>query len=374
MITLKMKYLVPAVALLSMLSANPVLAGTKVVASGSGHSLVIKSDGSVWGWGANSRGELGDGTTVAVQSSPVRAIASGARDIAANNGSSYVLKADGTLWSYGYNASGQLGIGGYVNQLVPQQITTLTNVVAVAADSVSALALRSDGTVWTWGPGSSGQLGNGTFITKSPTPVQVVNLTNVVAIAAGGSTAHFALKDDGTVWAWGSNASYTLGVSDSTFKSAVPIQVNGLSGIIAIAASGIHAIALKSDGTVWTWGKNELGALGTSSETYRYIPAPVVNLTTIKAIVAGSAATAALDTNGDLWSWGKNSNCGQIGDGTQTDRYAPVKTSLTGITQVSAGSCRRLAIGNDGTVWRWGAADGFYGATLSPVPVQGLTP
>lgn len=256
------------------------------VAAGWGHAVALKNDGTVWTWGHNVDGQLGDGTT-ATRLTPGRVAGlSNIIGIAAGWWHTVALKSDGTVWAWGWG-----------NNYTPTQVSGLTGIVAIAAGWRHTAALKSDGTVWTWG-GS---------------PRQVSGLSNVVSIAAGwGYTV--ALKNDGTVWAWGDNSSGQLG-DGTTTNRGTPVQANGLGNVAAIATGSWHTVALKNDGAVWTWGYNEDGQLGNGVTTNRTTPGPVTNLTGIIAVAAGAHHTVALKSDGTVWAWGFNDD-GLLGDGT----------------------------------------------------------
>ncbi|NBV87504.1 MAG: hypothetical protein EBS01_14835, partial [Verrucomicrobia bacterium] len=173
-----------------------------------------------------------------------------------------------------------------------------------AAGAHSSVVLKSDGTVWTAGDNSCGQLGNGNF-TPSPSPTQVQGLSDVCFVASGYHHV-LALKKDGTVWAWGNNADGELGTGTAQNICNKPEQVSSLSGIIAVAAGGFHSLALKDDGTVWAWGYNALGALGTGGTLGSTIPVQVFGLNGIKAIAAGYLHSLALKSDGSVWVFGNN--------------------------------------------------------------------
>ena len=278
--------------------------------------------------------------------------------------------------------------------LRPIQVPDLSGVVAVAADGGGVyagsgghiVALRSNGTVWAWGFNSAGQLGNDTA-TNSAIPVQAMGLNDVVAVAAG-SVHTVALKRDGTVWTWGSNSRGQLGDGTSTGRRT-PVPVNGLlnvrNGVVAIAAGEGHTVALQGDGTVWTWGLDNVGQLGDGTPGgTQFLPVQVPGLSGVITVAAGGNYTVALRDDGTVWAWGLNSS-GELGDGTTTDRAAPVQVTgpggidfLSGIVAVAAGRDHTLALRNDGTVWAWGRSqygglgDGTNSGTrLTPVQVQG---
>ena len=270
------------------------LSGIVAVAAGENHSLALKSDGTVWAWGDNFRGQLGNGTNIASDIPVQVRMIDGVIAISAGLGHSLALMSNGTVWAWGSNDFGELGNGTKANSIIPVHVTGLHDVITIAGGGNYSLALKSDGTVWTWGTNLYAELGNGTLWNCiSITPGQVTSLSGVVAIAAG-VTHRMVLKSDGTVWGWGFNQRGQLG-NGTTFDSRTLVQVLGLSGIIAISAGLDHSMALKSDGTVWAWGNNQFGQLGdSSSATLRIIPFQVSGLTNITAIAAGYWNSLAL--------------------------------------------------------------------------------
>ncbi|MDL1978671.1 MAG: M64 family metallo-endopeptidase [Deltaproteobacteria bacterium] len=285
------------------------------------HTIAVKTDSTVWAWGANWDGQLGDGTTTD-SSLPVQV--SGLADVSAiAGGGSYTiaLKTDGTVWAWGHNLHGQLGDGTTTDRSTPVQVSGLADVSAIAGGGSHTIALKTDGTVWAWGYNWHGQLGDGTT-TDSSLPVQVSGLADVSAIA-GGSYHTIVLKADGTVWAWGYNGSGQLGDGTTTDRST-PVQVSGLADVAAIAGGYSHTIALKTDGTIWAWGWNEYGQLGDGTTTDRSSPVQVSGLSDVAAIAAGGHHTIVLKADGTVWAWGYNGS-GQLGDGTTTHSSMPVQ-------------------------------------------------
>ncbi|GEL75434.1 hypothetical protein MVI01_72180 [Myxococcus virescens] len=314
-------------------------------------SFFLKEDGTLWAWGRNEYGQLGDGTTTA-RFTPVQVHGlTGVAAVAAGNSShSAALKADGTVWTWGYNGNGALGDGTTTNRATPAQVQGLTGVVAVAVGG-HTVAVKSDGTVWAWGWNEKGQLGDGTT-TGRLTPVQVKGLTGVVAVAAT-SYHTVAVKSDGTVWAWGWNEDGQLGDGTTTDR-LTPVQVQGLTGVTAVAVGYYHNVALRSDGTVWAWGWNNYGQLGDGATTNRSAPVQVQELTGVLTVAGGAGHSVALKSDGTVWSWGSNTY-GQLGDGAWTNSFVPVKAqNLTGVVAVSTHSLHTLAMRSDGTVWAWG--------------------
>ena len=298
------------------------------------YSMALKNDGTVWTWGSNETGTLGNGTkenrNIAAQVSGI----SNVKNIAAGAHHVLVLKNDNTVWTWGANNYGQLGTGDNTQSLDPVQITGFENVVAIAAGDDHSLAVKSDGTVWAWGLNDQGELGTGsTTPSTSYEPVQVANLTDVIAVAGGGYKFSLALKEDGTVWAWGYNQWGQLGNGTNT-PSSVPVEVSNLSGITSIAVHGGqgHAMALRNDGTVWCWGYNLFGQLGNGTNADSNVPVQVSGLTDVVAISCGHGYSMARKNDGTVWGWGDNQH-GQLGIGVFAGTYySPVQmTSVCSI-------------------------------------------
>lgn len=308
---------------------NSLTGVTDIVASLAWHVLALKNDSIVWAWGANSKGQLGNGNIIGSNIPVAVSSLSGITAIAAGGEHSLALKNDSTVWAWGYNFYGQLGNGTNTNSNVPVYLSSLTSVTVIAGGAYHSLALKNDSTVWTWGWNNFGQLGNGSYVDSSNIPVAVNSLTGIIAIA-GGDYHSLALKSNGTVWAWGLNGNGELGNGNYT-DSNVPVQVSSLLGITAIATGGEHSLALKNDGTVWAWGGNGEGQLGNGTSTMSNVPVQVNSLIDVTSIVGGSAHNIALKNDGTVWVWGWNSY-GQLGNGTTINSNVPIQ--VTGLCQM----------------------------------------
>jgi len=327
----------------------PGLSGVVAVAAGFWHTLAVKSDGTVWSWGSNNEGELGDGGLVNRRYSPGQVPGlTNVVAVSARRFTSFAIRSDGTLWGWGSNDYGMLGIGNHSsNSKVPVQVPGLTNVVAVSAGEEHTLAVKSDGTVWTWG------LQDRATLTMYLSPVQVPGLTGVIDVATS-THASYALKSNGTVWSWGDNTSGQIGDGTRQRRDS-PIQVKGLTGVSVIAGGDNHALVLRSDGTIWTWGGNRYGARGDGAITLMATPGLVqVNATGALAVAAGTAHSLALLSDGTVWSWGANTS-GQLGDGTTERRSTPAPVvGLQNVIAIAAGAETSMALRDDNTVWTWG--------------------
>jgi len=324
------------------------------------------SRNTVMAWGWNLDGPFGTGTSRSV---PVAVSGlSGVKAISAGSDHSLALLKNGTVMAWGQNDRGQLGNGTNTSNTVPVAVSGLSGVKAIAAGGAGfSLALLKNGMVMAWGANDSGQLGNGSF-TSSNVPVAVSGLSHIRAIAAGGGYFGMALRSNGTVWTWGGNDYGQLGNGSTTEYSPTPAAI-GLSNVTAIAAGDAHALALTSGGTVMAWGYNEWGQLGIGTFTgtgpcfYDLVicspdPVAVSGLSGVKAIAGGAGFSLALLQNGMVMAWGANET-GYLGIGTNTNSDVPA--TVIGLYRVRAiAACRgegahSLALLQDGTVMAWGA-------------------
>ncbi len=287
-----------------------------------------------------------------------------------------------TTWAWGYNHQGQLGYATNnpnKTSAVPTEVTALgSSTLRTAGGNEHSLALKDRGTVWAWGGNGKGQLGTGS-INPSATPVQIGGISNVIAIAAGMETS-LALKSDGTVWAWGDNSSGQLGTLSPPFSST-PVQVAGLTQIKAISAGLNHHLAVKDDGTVWGWGANYNSQLGQVASPPITTPVQIGGISDVVRVDAGYHHSVALKANGTVWTWGSN-GLYQLGTGKtpaqQSFSAVPTQVNVAPAKAIVTWSANTWVLASDGTVWAWGPnsigdlGDGTMTPHASPVKVVGL--
>ena len=314
---------------------RPVLIGTgySAISAGYVHSVALKTDGTLWTWGRNNYGQLGDGTLID-KSSPVQ-IGSNYKAISAGKYGEYgehslALKSDGTLWAWGYNGHGQLGDGTIMTRTIPIKIGS--GFTAISAGGEHSLALKANGTLWAWGFNFYGQLGDESMSDKR-SPVQIGS--DFIAIAAG--VIHsIGLKSDGTLWSWGNGMTGQLGDNTTDTRRDKPVQIGSDFASISTGGSGYfsffncagsYCLAIKTDGTAWTWGYNCYGQLGDgNTNNIHVVPtqivSPLITNPTPNSISAGGDHCFLIAPDGSLWAWGKN-EFGQLGDGTTTNKLIP---------------------------------------------------
>lgn len=264
----------PNTACSAVFARVPVLSAVQAVAAGDEHSAALAAGGAVYAWGNNQYGELGIGsvTTTGCKcvDSPVQAaVPNGITQISAGGRHTAALGDGGSVWTWGWNRYGQLGDGTTADRDLPVQVQGIS-ATAISAGFYHTLAIGTDGSVYAWGRNTFGQLGNGTTH-DSDVPVKVAGLSNAVEIAAGGQFS-MAVLADGTLWTWGDNGYGELGIGSSKTMSAVPVQVTGIAGVKAITAGHKHAAAVDGTGIIWAWGQNADGELGDGTTAGSNVP------------------------------------------------------------------------------------------------------
>ncbi len=359
---------VAAVATLSIISSLAGAVKVTDIAVSHGTSIVLTEGGEVWTWGYEWHGVLGrtldihDPITDQSTPKPVpyrSGNLTGVTDIAAGLAHVVALKDDGTVMTWGYNHYGQLGDGTTTDSMSASgtvslsQVKGLDHVKAVAAGLLYSLALKDDGTVWAWGYNRYGQLGSGEFTRFEKTPVQVEGLSGIAQIYAG-YNHNVAIDGNGNAWAWGSNDLGELG-DGTNVSQCTPIRIAALSGAKDVALGSSYTIALYGDGTVKAWGENYGGWLGDGTTTQKISPVAVKGVDHVNEVATGEGISFASRDDGTVMAWGMN-RAGTIGNGVPDQRvYMPGKIGdMKGIMRFAVGPIHVLGIKEDGSLWGWG--------------------
>ena len=326
------------------------------------YNVALLSDGTLWAWGSNSHGQLGNGTITNI-STPTQVSSDTWIKIAAGDMHVLAIKSNGTLWGWGENSCGQSGIvnGSTSNKLTPTQIGSDSNWSDIFTGYDHSVAIKSNGTIWSWGCNRYGQLGDGTEITPNYIPTQVGNET--WSSVSAGYRHTIALKSDGTLWSWGINGEGQLGHGDEIKKLTPTQEVTGATNWSSVFAGFRFTIALKSDGTLWSWGSNNDGQLGHGDQIEKHTPTQEVtgatnwtnvSLTHYYDMANSDRATIALKSDGTLWYWGETKNSSILFNNVLELTPTQESTGATDWTKISLGSGHLLAIKNDGTLWSGG--------------------
>ena len=374
--------------------ANALVTKVIYISAGSYHSIAVNSNGDLYSWGWNGQGQLGNGTnTDSNVPLPVRAAGTpmaGKKIVHVSTGgnfykgSSLALSSEGKVYSWGANDQGQLGNGTATNSNLPVEVKTEgtpmagKKIIQTAIGVTHSMALDSEGKVYSWGENVNGLLGTGDAIpTLSPVLVRTGGTPmagkKIVQISAGGAHS-MALDSEGNIYAWGWGGEGQLGNGENN-NSNVPILVKkegtGLEGktIKKVMAGGMFSMVLTSDGSLYSWGKNNYGQIGDgTTNNYNLAVAvktegtPMAGKTVVDFSISNEH-TVALTSDGQIYAWGRNES-GQLGDGTNTASTLPVAVRTVGTpfagkkaVQVVAGGwegAHSLALGTDGTVYSWG--------------------
>ena len=301
------------------------------VVAGLSHSVAVKSTGSIWTWGANNFAQLGLGDVNVTRSSPVQIGTNTDWSTRTTCGiyHSMAIKTNNTLWAWGYNFFGTLGAGDAgspTTRSSPIQIGSDTNWSVISCGNYHSVGVKTDGTMYSWGFNSNGQLGLGD-VTNRSSPVQIGTDINWSSVTCGYLSFTIALKSTGSIWAWGSNSSGQLGLGDFTNRSS-PVQIGTDTtwSKICRTIQSTHVLAIKNDGTLWGWGTNSSGQLGLGDVTTRSSPVQVGTDTNWSEVYAGSSFTLGIKTDNTLWFWGTK--------GTGNAGIPPPPTSYSSPVQI----------------------------------------
>ena len=324
--------------------------------------FVLRQDGRLFAWGSSQRLQTLFGNAV-TEGQDAEAgwtnlqaveVMDNVAYVSSGGGHTMILDTDGVLWGVGSNNHGQLGEGTIAQR--PYPIRVMDNVVAVSAGNEHTMAITTDGGLWAWGENGGGQLGDGTNVTQH-SPIRIME--DVIAISAGDRRSA-AITSDGRLWVWG-NCICCMGgmfhevyLSGETIIQGSPGRVNQpwviMYDVVAVsAAEGSHSMAITSDGGLWAWGHNVNGQLGNGFNTNQ--PDPIRVKDNVMMVSVGSSHTAAITTDGVLYTWGNNG--GQLGDGTTATRHLPTRI-MDNVAFVYAGNGHTMAITQDGALWAWG--------------------
>jgi alpha-tubulin suppressor-like RCC1 family protein len=353
---------------------NPI----RAITAGAEHACLLRSDGGVFCWGRNDEGQLGDGTRTP-RSTAVRVPGLTAIAVAAGTRHTCAISADGQVLCWGADDAGQLGDGGGVDRRTPVPVAGLAGATDVAAGDAFSCAVLADGSARCWGDDTYGQLGDATPPAAGARPPATVALTGLRALSAHWQHA-CALRDDETVWCWGSNSFGQLGDGSSDDRSA-PVRAQSLASATRVATGLGHTCAATRADGLYCWGYNKDGQLGSDDPTSATKPTPVTSVPDAIAVAAGAQHTCAVRRGGATMCWGNN-NGGQLGEGTTTALPEPVQVSGPDSgagAAVVAGTLFSCAETRDGAVFCWG--DNHYGQlgigteVVRPraAPVPGLT-
>ena len=315
------------------LTATPFQVGSATswatVSVGNGPACATRTDGTLWCWGDNTYGELGTGDTTSEVAPTQVGSATSWATVSVSSGDTgpftCATRTDGTLWCWGNNGSGQLGTGDTTNRLTPTQVGSATSWATVSTDQDDTCATRTDGTLWCWGDNTYGQLGTGDTASEL-TPTQVGAATSWATVSVGNAFA-CAVSTGGTVWCWGYNGSGQLGTGDTTNR-LTPTQVGSAISWAAVSArGGDNTCATRTDGTLWCWGDNGDGQLGIGNTTSELTPTEAGSATSWTTISGGFLYyECATRTDGTLWCWGFNGS-GQLGTDNNTTELNPTEVS-----------------------------------------------
>ena len=344
-------------------SAIPIQIGSAsnwtAISAGDNHSVAVNSDGKLYAWGQNTSGELGNGTTD-TRTVPVQenTFATDWSQVSAGLGFTVAIKTDGSMWAWGYNYYGQFGNG---KDGANENTNTIAvegpagNWTSVTTGSRYTVAIKSDGSMWAWGKGDSGQLGEGLIVNENSPVQENTNAMNWLEVSAG-NNHNLALNSLGELYAFGENTYGQIGDS-SNGRSLVPKRIGSDKTWASVSAGYDHSLAKTTSGELWAWGRNDYKQLGDETvQGYNYPVQVHTSATNWLSLSSGRYFNTAINENGELWSWGYN-NHGNLGNGMKTDILIPTQEETKVSNWIDAGAGYRFSVGlkSDGTLWTWGS-------------------
>lgn len=325
-----------------------------LIATGQFHSLSVHTDGTLWGWGSNVEGQLGLGSLISSDNPSKVENDNDWSTVSVGDNFSMVIKDNGSLWAMGKNDFGELGDGSTSSKNTPTQVGSDSDWESVSCGQNHVLALKTDGTLWSWGRNDWGQLGLGNTSNQS-SPIQIGSDSDWVHISTS-SESSFALKTDGTMWSWGRNGfdNGVLGYSSASDVITSPQQIGNDSDWKEVEAGYRHALATKTNGTLWAWGINQFGQIGNGTYSYQKLPNQIGSDTDWGKANCGHMHSFAIKDNGTLWTWGNNA-FGQSNPSTTGNNNTPQQfNSDENWLAISGGETHTVSMKDDLTLRTWG--------------------
>ena len=327
----------------------------KQTAAGGTFIMALKDDGTIWGWGANINGQLGLGNTTSPQNNTIQMGTDNNWDtLIAFSNSTLARKTDGSLWGWGLNGDGELGIGAFGQITAPVLVSNPSEWRSITSSiGAFAVAIKSDGTLWGWGANHRSQLGIANTDDQM-SPVQISTSTDWKKIACG-YTHVIALKNDGTIWGWGDNLFNQVSNGAASGIQPTPVQIGSASDWTDIAAGDGFTIAIKTNGTLWSWGKNNIGQLGVGNTNTITTQVQVGTGTDWLSVFAAIDHVVAAKTDSTLWGWGLNTS-GELGHTNATVQTAPASLGIGTVswTSLALGFRYTLVLKSDKSIWASG--------------------
>jgi hypothetical protein len=339
----------------------------RFISQGFEHNVTLKTDGSIWVWGSNSYGQLGTGSTDAKLSPIMVGSNKDWKFFDAGWYHTVAIKNDGSLWAWGKNGEGQLGDGTNNQSNLPKRIGTSNDWKLVSAGGFHTLAIKNDGSIWSWGYNSDGQLGQGNSGNWNSTPTRI-GTSNDWKLISTGRFHSMAIKNDGSLWAFGYNAFGQLGIGNYN-NITVPTRVGLANNWIGIEAGQYHTLAIKNDSTLWSTGDNQYGQLGINSTLNKNSFVSINSETPWLFISAGGGHSMGIKRDKSLWTWGANA-IGPLGDGTFTNKYVPIKIGTSNDWYMTGGLFSSIGLKTNLDVWTWSYYLGNGTTDISNIPVD----